>query len=120
MQCRHCNAKMWYNENISKRSDNDLILSELNFNNEELRSEFLNIFSQMTCLFIVLTCLAYFPRVSLWNFKLLLKPEQSLCLQTNKQKFITKLFRMSIKIKVECFSYMHMEEQEKHLFGRHL
>ena len=21
MQCRHCNAKMWYNENISKRSN---------------------------------------------------------------------------------------------------
>ncbi|RZB47105.1 hypothetical protein D0Y65_050939 [Glycine soja] len=49
------------NANLLTHADNGLILSELNFNNEKLRSEFLNLFSQMTCLFIVLTCLAYFP-----------------------------------------------------------
>ena len=49
------------NANLLTHADNDLILSELNFNNEELRSEFLNLFSQMTGLFIVLTCLTYFP-----------------------------------------------------------
>ncbi|KAG4915071.1 hypothetical protein JHK87_052628 [Glycine soja] len=41
------------NANLLTHADNDLILSELNFNNEELRSEFLNLFSQMTGLFIV-------------------------------------------------------------------
>ncbi|KAG5106334.1 hypothetical protein JHK82_043304 [Glycine max] len=36
------------NANLLTHADNGLILSELNFNNEELRSEFLNLFSQMT------------------------------------------------------------------------
>ncbi|KAG4986434.1 hypothetical protein GYH30_033934 [Glycine max] len=36
------------NANLLTHVDNHLILSELNFNNEELRSEFLNLFSQMT------------------------------------------------------------------------
>ncbi|RZB41457.1 hypothetical protein D0Y65_055215 [Glycine soja] len=38
------------NANLLTHVDNHLILSELNFNNEELRSEFLNLFSQMTAL----------------------------------------------------------------------
>ncbi|KAL5146780.1 DeSI-like protein [Glycine soja] len=49
------------NANLLTHADNDLFLSELNFNNEELRSKFLNLFSQMTGLFIVLTCLPFFP-----------------------------------------------------------
>uniref|UniRef100_A0A0R0EW12 ATP-dependent DNA helicase n=1 Tax=Glycine max TaxID=3847 RepID=A0A0R0EW12_SOYBN len=36
------------NANLLTHADNGLILSELNFNNEKLRSEFLNLFSQMT------------------------------------------------------------------------
>ncbi|KAH1127014.1 hypothetical protein GYH30_015842 [Glycine max] len=36
------------NANLLTHADNDLFLSELNFNNEELRSKFLNLFSQMT------------------------------------------------------------------------
>ena len=49
------------NANLLTHTNNHLILSELNFNNEEPRSEFLNLFSQMTGLFIVLTCLPFFP-----------------------------------------------------------
>ena len=49
------------NANLLTHANNHLILSELNFNNEELRSEFLNLFSQMTSLFTVLTCLPFFP-----------------------------------------------------------
>ena len=49
------------NANLLTHADNHLILSELNFNKEELRSKFLNLFSQMTGLFIVLTCLPFFP-----------------------------------------------------------
>ncbi|RZB69477.1 hypothetical protein D0Y65_039007, partial [Glycine soja] len=36
------------NANLLTHADNNLILFELNFNNEELRSKFLNLFSQMT------------------------------------------------------------------------
>ena len=54
------------NANLLTHTDNHLILSELNFNNEELRSEFLNLFSQMTGLFIVLLAFLFFlPCVSL-------------------------------------------------------
>ncbi|KAG4912115.1 hypothetical protein JHK86_052548 [Glycine max] len=43
------------NANLLTHADNDLILSELNFNNEELRSEFLNLFSQMTVRYRIIT-----------------------------------------------------------------
>ena len=38
------------NGNLATYLDNNLILAELNYNNEELRLEFLQLFSQMTSL----------------------------------------------------------------------
>ena len=84
------------NANLLTHANNHLILSELNFNNEELRSEFLNLFSQMTSLFTVLTCLPFFPPLC---FSLEFQPvikTRTIFMPTNQQ---AKIYNQIIKLK---------------------